>query len=342
MSVEQSVQHAQQARGLLSVQWHGILRRYREFLSALAFFVVMMAVFVGANPGVWLRGQIWHAVFIVLPIYITLAVAQVFVIVSGEIDLSFPSIVGVAGLIFALLTTAGLSPFFALGAALLTGVVLGAINALLITYLGLSSLVTTLGMMFFWRGAILAYTRGYDVSLTDLQGTVFHTLFAGSTLGIPNQLFWALLFAVISLVLFNYHVFGQHVRFVGDNPDAARELGIDVQRIRAAVFIYSGLAAGFIGVLASTTNGTYWPTLGQDYLLVALAAVFVGGTPTFGGVGSVAGAFVGACTVGLIESGLIAAGLTGYWTQLVYGIVVVISLVTHRLGRGKQAKGRHW
>ncbi len=107
---------------------------------------------------------------------------------------------------------------------------------------------------------------------------------------------------------------------------AMRNLGVKV-----VSFVYVGLASGFVGVLAILINNNFYPTVGDGYLLTVLAAIFVGGTPGIGGIGTVAGGIVGAFTVGFIESGIVAAGLTGYWTQFVYGIVIVLSLVTHRL-----------
>jgi simple sugar transport system permease protein len=93
------------------------------------------------------------------------------------------------------------------------------------------------------------------------------------------------------------------------------------------------LSAAFAGVLSVLINNTFWPTTGDGYLLPTLAAVFVGGTPTWGGVGTVTGAVIGCFTVGFINTGIIAAGLTGFYTQFFYGLVIILSLLGHRFNQ---------
>jgi simple sugar transport system permease protein len=149
---------------------------------------------------------------------------------------------------------------------------------------------------------------------------------------------WGTGFVVVAVLLFTRHKFGAQVCCVGDNLEAAREMGINVRAVKIMTFVYVGLASGFAGVLLILINNTFWPTVGDGYLLSVLAAVFVGGTPTWGGVGTVAGAAIGACTVGFIETGIIASGLTGFYTQFFYGVVIVVSLLSHRLNRPRQRR----
>ena len=313
-------------RGVVS-----FLAQHRELASALAFFVLMMLVFTIASPSVWLNSLSYTAVFVSLPIYIILVVPLVFVVVAGEIDLSFASVVGVAALVFSELVLVGWNPYLCLVLAILAGGVAGLINGILVAYFGLSALIVTLGMNFFWRGFIQIITNGMGAPLAFLQPTSFHNVFVGQIGIIPVQMLWAAGFATLGIVLFTYHKFGAYVRFVGDNSQSAREMGINVRLVKVFSFVFVGLASGLVGVLAILINNNFYPTVGDGYLLIVLAAIFVGGTPGIGGVGTVAGAIVGAFTVGFIESGIVAAGLTGYWTQFIYGIVIVLSLVTHRL-----------
>jgi len=317
------------------------VQRHREFASALGFMLLMFIVFAIASPGVFLKPQIYSAIFVSVPISMILAISLVFVIVAGEIDLSFPSLVGVTAMVFTIVVTAGGNPWLALVLALVAGVVCGLINGLLVAYLGLASLVATLGMNFLWRGFIQIVRQGNGAPLTFLSNSDIHTLLVGHIGSLPVQLIWALAFAAIGVVLFTRHRFGAQVACVGDNIEAAREMGINVRRIKALTFAYVGLASGLAGVLSILVNNNFFPTVGDGYLLGVLAAVFVGGTPTWGGVGTVAGSVVGALTVGSIETGIIAAGLTGYFTQFFDGIVIVLSLVTHRLTRPRTRAGRN-
>jgi simple sugar transport system permease protein len=144
---------------------------------------------------------------------------------------------------------------------------------------------------------------------------------------------WAISFAIVGILLFNYHKFGAQVCCVGDNHESAREMGISVEGIRTWTYVYVGIAAGLVGILSNALNLIFWPNTGDGFLLSTLAAVFVGGTPTWGGVGTVTGAVIGTFTVGFVTTGIIAAGLTGFWTQFFYGLVIILSLLGHRFNQ---------
>jgi simple sugar transport system permease protein len=320
----------------------GYLQRHREFGSALGFAIMMFAVFTIASPGVFLKPQIYTAIFISLPIPMILAVALVFVIVAGEIDLAFPSVVGVSALVFTSVVSPGGNPWLGLVLALIAGLLAGMCNGFLVAYLGLSSLVVTLGMNFLWRGLIQIVRQGNGAPLTFLNKTDLYQVLVGHIGGVPIQLVWGVLFAIVAGLLFTRFRFGSQVACVGDNIEAAREMGINVKLVKMMAFAYVGLAAGLAGVLAILINNNFWPTVGDGYLLSVLAAVFIGGTPTWGGVGTIAGTVVGALTVGSIETGIVAAGLTGYFTQFFYGVVIVLSLITHRLTRPRTRAGGRW
>lgn len=304
--------------------------RNRRPISALVVFLILLAIFIVANPQVFLNPAAYSAIFVSLPVSIILAVPLVFVIASGEIDLAFPSVFGLAAYAFALVVQAGMSPVLGLLAALITGAVAGFANGLLVTRFKLSSLVSTLGMNFLLRGLINLGTQGLGIPLTQLRDTPFFNVFVGEIAGFPVQMIWALLFAVLGVLLFNYHRFGADVCCVGDNAESAREMGISVERTRTWAYVFVGLSAAFAGVLSTLINSTFWPTAGDGYMLSTLAAVFVGGTPTWGGVGTVTGAVIGTFTVGFIQTGIIAAGLTGFYTQFFYGLVIILSLLGHR------------
>jgi ribose/xylose/arabinose/galactoside ABC-type transport system permease subunit len=312
-------------------------QQHSYFAGALAFYIVIMLVFIGAAPQVFSRWEVYAAVFISLPIIILVAVPEVFIITAGEIDLSFPSIIGLGGYLFALCVHAGWSPVASVVVALLLGLIAGLINATLIVYARLSSLVVTLGMLFLWRGAIDILTQGRGISVLSLNGHLFWKVIVGDVFGfgLPAQMIWAMVFAGCAIAIYGRHRFGAHLSCVGDNPEAAREMGINVDRVKMKAFVFSGVAAAFAGVIAVLVNNTFYATTGDDLLLPAIAAVFVGGTPPFGGIGSVAGGVVGVFTVGFIETGLIGVGLSGFYTQFFYGLVIILSLLGHRAVRAR-------
>lgn len=304
------------------------INRNKQFVAALAFFVVLLGVFIVLSPEVFLRWGTYVAVFVSLPTLVILAIPMVFVVTSGEIDLSFASTVGLSAFAFAHgLDAMGMNTWTATLFALVVGVACGGVAGLLVTRVGLSSLVATLGLYFLLRGLVQVLSNGQGVSLSYLTGGSFERLFVGRVGSIPVQMLWSLLFVALGIALWRRHRFGAHVCAIGDNVEAARAMGIRVNWVKSLAFVYVGASAAVVGILLVLINGTFFPTTGDSLLLTVIAAVFVGGTPTFGGVGTVAGAIVGAFTVGFIESGIIAVGLTGFWTQLFYGLVIILSLV---------------
>ena len=208
------------------------LRRFvevnRAALGTLAVFVVMIAIFMAASPSVFLHWPIYDSVLVTLPVALCLVVPLVFVVTVGEIDLSFPATMGFSAWTFALVVHAGLSPFLGIVAALATGMALGACVGALVVTAGLSSLIATLGMNYMLRGFIMIVTQGKSIALLELQDTTAGTLFSSQVYGFPVQVFWALGFVVFSALLYNRHRFGARVKAVGDNPDSAAQMGIDV------------------------------------------------------------------------------------------------------------------
>jgi len=116
---------------------------------------------------------------------------------------------------------------------------------------------------------------------------------------------------------------------IGDNVKSAELMGINTGRTRIKLFMLIGLVSAFAGVVASLHVAFFWPSLGEGYLLRTLASVFLGGTSVFGGTGTILGTFIGAFIIGAIEAATVAVGLTGFWTQLIYGLIIVLSVIMH-------------
>ncbi len=311
------------------VKW---LRNNRRVLTSAGFLAAMLIVFIFANPNVFTQFRTYRSVMIILPISIFMVVPLVFITTAGEIDLAFPAIIGLASYSFALIVDSGGNAFLGLIAALVTGALFGFLNGALVVNLGLSALVSTLGMNFLLRGLINILAQGYSRPVSEIRGTVLQQILTGNHIfGIPNQMFWALLFAVFGMFLYNYHKFGVHTHCIGDHPGSSKEMGINVNRTRIMLFVFSGIGAAIAGIFSVMINFVWYPTTGDAMLLPVLAGIFVGGTPTWGGIGTVIGGVFGVSIVSFIETGVIAAGLTGFYTQFVYGIIIISSLIGHRL-----------
>jgi ribose/xylose/arabinose/galactoside ABC-type transport system permease subunit len=322
----------------MSEQKKGILmpERLKPVLGAFIFFVVMMGVFIAASPEVFLSVGIYSAVFLSLPLFAIMGMSLVFVTAAGEIDLAFPSIIPLSGLTFAW-TMQQTNFNFALAAtfAVVVGISCGLLNGFLITKLGLSSLITTLGMNFALIGLTNVLNNGAVRSLDMLNGTRIQSILVGSFGPIPAQMFWMFAIALVLGMIFHRHKFGLHVRVAGDNPEAGRAMGVNIERTKILCFALVGLCASIVGILGIYLLSTYFATMGEAYLLPTLAAVFVGGTPVTGGKGTIGGLLFGAATVVFIQTGVVAAGLDGHWTSLGFGLVIVLSLLGHRKFSGR-------
>jgi len=167
------------------------IAKNRRPFSAFLVFAMLILGFMMANPQVFLNPLAYRAVFISLPVSIILAASLVFIVTAGEIDLSFGSVMGLGTLGFVAAVTAGWSPFLGLLAALVIGLLAGILNGLLVTKVGLSSLVVTLGMNFLWRGFINIMTQGEGIPLTQLRGSAFFNLFVGGIGLVPVQMIWS-------------------------------------------------------------------------------------------------------------------------------------------------------
>ncbi|MBC8447063.1 MAG: ABC transporter permease [Chloroflexi bacterium] len=307
-----------------------VARTYGLQIGIVCVLLAIWGVFIIGAPQTFLSSEIYRAYMSTIPFFAVMALPLTMVVIAGEMDLSFPSIMAMGMLVFVRVFAATGSAFLAFIPCLAAGFVIGLLNGVIVVKLGIPSLVATIGTQFFWRGAVLVITGGRPASLVPLKTTILHEALVGRLAGyLPAQMIWTIVVAVLVWLFLNRHKFGAHVYLIGDNEDSARLMGVNVARTRMMAFALVGLAAAFAGVLASLEVNYYWVTLGEGYLMRTLAAVFLGGTSVFGGTGTVLGTFVGCFIIGAIEAGIVAIGLTGFWTQLLYGLIIIISVSMH-------------
>ena len=242
---------------------------------------------------------------------------------------------GMVAFVFTYNTTAFLQNptlqiFLAIIAALVTGTAIGWINGFIIVRFGIPSLVVTIGTQYFWSGAVLLLTQGANYSLEYIKPTFFYGLLVGKIGGfLPAQMIWLIVIAILGWLILNRHRFGAHIYLIGDNVESARLMGVNTGLRRIQAFMLMGLVAAFAGVLNSFYVAYFWPSVGSGFLLPTLASVFLGGTSVLGGTGTILGTFLGAFIIGAIEAATVAVGLTGFWTQFIYGLIIVLSVIMH-------------
>jgi simple sugar transport system permease protein len=305
-------------------------RTARQFgiqIGIVAVALIVWLFFLIGSPRTFLSYPIYNAFMGSTPYFAMVAIPLTLVVITKEIDLSFPSIMAWGMAIYALVMTLTGSTVLALIGCLAAGVFAGWLNGVIVTKVGIPSLVATIGTQFFWRGVVLVMRGGNGVSLVPSKGTAIDTLLVGRLFDkIPAQFIWTILIAIVVWFILNRHKFGAHVYLTGDNEDSSRLMGINVNRIKILTFAIVGLAAAFSGLVQSLDVSYFWPTVGEGQLLNTLAAVFLGGTSVFGGTGTIFGTFVASFIIGAINAGIVAAGLTGMWTQVIYGLIIVLSV----------------
>jgi simple sugar transport system permease protein len=296
-------------------------------------FALLWLAFIVLAPRTFLDNRIYLSFAQTTPYFAIMALPLTMVIVAGDIDLSFPSIMALGMVGFAGIWRATGSVELGVVAALLVGVLAGLFNGVLVTYIGIPSLVVTIGSQFLFRGLALVLVGGRSFALVTTQSSPAYDILVGKLFGIPMEFVWLVLAAVATWLLLNRHRLGQNAYVTGDNRQAAALMGIPIRRTRIFLFVLVGFAAAFAGLMNSFQIVNFYPTMGDGYLLPTLAAVFVGGTSVFGGRGSVWGTFIGAFMIGGITAGIVAVGLTDYYTNLIYGAVILVSVSIHALLR---------
>ena len=296
-------------------------------------FALLWLAFIVLAPRTFLDNRIYLSFAQTTPYFAIMALPLTMVIVAGDMDLSFPSIMALGMVGFSGIWRTTGSVELGVVAALLVGVLAGLFNGVLVTYIGIPSLVVTIGTQFLFRGLALVLVAGRSFALVTTKSAPAYDILVGRLFGIPMEFVWLVLFAVATWLLLNRHRLGQNAYVTGDNRQAAGLMGIPIRRTRIALFVLVGFAAAFAGLLNSLQIVNFYPTMGDGYLLPTLAAVFIGGTSVFGGRGSVWGTFIGAFMIGGITAGIVAVGLTDYYTGLIYGAVILISVSIHALLR---------
>lgn len=310
------------------------LRSYGPQVGILTVFGLMWIFFIISAPQTFLAPQIYRAFMSTIPFFAIIALPLTMLVIAGEMDLSFPSIMAIGMVAFVAVLNPTGNVFLALLAGLLAGFLVGLLNGVIVVGIGIPSLVVTIGTQFFWRGAVLVLLNGKSHTLLATRESFIYSLLVGKVAGIPMQMIWLVLIAVITWVALNRHRFGANIYVIGDNKQTAELMGINTPRTRMLMFAWVGIAAAFGGILASLQVSFFWPSLGEGYLLSTLAAVFLGGTSVFGGVGTILGTFIGSFIIGAIQAAIVAIGLTGFWTELIYGLIIILSVSMHAiLGR---------
>lgn len=287
-------------------------------------FAVVFLFFAITQTQYFLTGtNLLNIVIQAAPITI-MAIGMVFVLSTGQIDLSIGSVVALSALTAAVTLQATGMWWLAALAGLAIGAAVGVVNGIFITWVRLPSFLVTLATMGLVAGLARQLTELQSIPVTD---STFAFLFGGGNLlGLPILLWWTAVAVLVGWHLLRQRRYGAHVLAVGNSASASRVSGIKVNRVRMMVLIGSATTAALAGLLyAGRLEGARY-TLGESDLMTVIAAAIVGGTSLFGGKGTVIGALIGSLLMSMINNGLILAGLNVSQQMIVRGIIILIAV----------------
>ncbi|HDR7379077.1 ABC transporter permease [Bacillus toyonensis] len=258
------------------------------------------------------------------------AIPMIFVIVTGGIDVSVGSIMGLTSILIGVLWMSGIPILFAVIIALIISCLAGALNGIIIKMTGVEPLVVTLGTMFLYGGIALVISGGAGASgYEGISGLpdAYVQLANGSLVGIPNLLWILIVLTVLCTVLFHRTIYGRHVKLTGANENAAKYTGIKTEKVVIIAYIISGLGGGLGGAFLTAYFGSARADMGSETILPIITAVVLGGTLITGGKGSIIGTVLASVFIGLMQYGLQMTGLTNEQSNVVIGIILILSVI---------------
>ncbi|WP_370325540.1 ABC transporter permease [Euzebya sp.] len=303
----------------------------RQEVGLLAVIILLGIAFNMVNDRFITTTNLFNLVQAVTVIGI-IAVGQAFVLISKEIDLSVGSVLALSAVCAGwLVQTAGLPAWAAIPGGILVGATSGLVIGVVVVFGKVNSFIVTLGMLSIARGLTQLVTGGLPISMPES----IQWLGQGRILGGPPisvVVFVAL--AIIGQLVLSRTVFGQRVVAVGDNAEAARLGGIPVNRTRVLVFVLVGMLAGLAGVVFATQVGVAEAQAGRGYELDVIAAVVIGGASLSGGRGSIVGAFLGACLLGVLRNAFVLLALSPFLQEFSIGLVIVLAALLDQFRQG--------
>lgn len=322
--------------------WLSAVARQRE-LSLIAIMFVLGGLVSLSAPQFLTVANISQVASLAMIVAVA-AIGQAFVIITRNVDLSIEATIGLVAYVVARSLELRLfEPPIAILVGLALGLGLGMLNGVIVAVFRVPAIVATLGTLSAYRGVDYLIAGPHQVPLAGLTAG-FTGPARDTILGVPQFVVLAIVIVAIGTAVLRWTRFGRQVYAVGSNPEAAAILGIPSRRVVFIAFSVSGLLAGVAGVMWVMQFGTINGTSATGVVLAVVAACVVGGVNIFGGSGSLAGAALGALFLGFIANALILVGLSQFWLQAIYGLVILLAvsadaLILRRVQRAVSRRG---
>ena len=308
-----------QARGWSVVSTIVKQRESAIFLALLT----MMAVIQIMAPN-FLSGSNIYLVSRQIALVAIVAIGELFVILTGGIDLSVGAIMGLAGVASAGAMVAGVNPWLAILFGMVVGVLIGVFNGWLVSYVLIPPFIVTLGAQEIARGTILIVTKGWPI--TNIPKSILF-IAQGDLLRIPVPVWIMLVVAVIAQMVLTKTSFGRRIYAIGGNETATFLSGVNVKKIKFFLYVIAAFTASIVGIILVARFESAQADAGTGWEMNAIASAVIGGTSLAGGAGSVLGCLIGACIIGILANGLVLMRVSSYWQTAIIGVVIVLAAV---------------
>jgi ribose transport system permease protein len=264
-----------------------------------------------------------------------MALGMTVVLITGGIDLSIGSIMGVVAIVAGLLLQAKYAWWLALGAGLGTGALCGIVNGLLIAYVGLSPFIVTLGMLSFARSLAIVLSQNKMIIDFGPDANTVYAIGGGQFLGLANPVWLMLILGVVFAAVLHLTTWGRYLYAIGGNEQAARLTGVPVTRVKLQAYVVSALTAALASIMIMGWEGSAINALGIGYELRVIASTVIGGANLMGGEGGAYGAIIGSALIELIRNSLLMAGVDSNWQGAFVGVFIVLAVLLEKI-RGRK------
>lgn len=303
------------------------IRGMGQVLTVTAGLIVLCVVFSILSPSFYSSRNIGNLLRQIAPILI-IGIGQSYVLITGNIDLSIGSVVGMSGMISATLMTKGMNPWVAALITLAVCIGVGIINGALVSKCKLPPFIATLGTMTVARGVAQIVNNNYNTDAIGEAAKGFRDLFYyGKTFGLYNAIWIALILFLLFNFLLSKTRTGRYIYAVGSSLEAAKLSGVNVVKTVMNAYIVSAICACVVGLMTTATAGMGTMDAGNMYEMYAVAASVIGGVSTLGGQGLLIGTVVGASIWGVLQNGLQFAGAPVAMRNIVIGTIVIVSVL---------------
>lgn len=302
--------------------------------KSLIALLVLIAVVSFLNPNFFMLDNLLN-ILRQTSVNAIIAVGMTLVILTAGIDLSVGSVLALCGAVAATMVGLELPVYVVIPAALALGAALGGISGVIIAKGKVQAFIATLVTMTLLRGATLVYTDGRPVStgFSDAADS-FAWLGTGYLFGIPVPIWLMALVFIAAWYMLNHTRMGRYIYALGGNEAATRLSGINVDRVKIAVYALCGLLAALAGLIVTSRLSSAQPTAGTGYELDAIAAVVLGGTSLAGGKGRIMGTLIGALIIGFLNNALNLLDVSSYYQMIAKAVVILLAvLVDNKSGK---------